>query len=331
MVDYKKKIIDSLSILQKKEQQEKNVFKARAYTKIISQLKNLDSSIQIENYEDLAKNKILGIGEKISAKIKEIIQTGELAAAVAIEEDPKLVAFNIMTKIYGVGSVKANTIIDRKITTISQLREYNLKHPKFLNENQKIGLKYYEEINERIPREEITKYESELLKIINEVVPNLKIMIVGSYRRGALNSGDIDILVTYDSTITQKKAAEYFKQFIKELQGKSIITDILAYGTKKCLAVSRLNSEFKHRRIDFLLTSPKEYPFALLYFTGSDKFNIETRKIANKKGYTLNEHELKPLPSESETKQSKPLPPRLNTEKEILEFLDIPYILPTNR
>ena len=38
-----------------------------------------------------------------------------------------------------------------KLTTIQDLRN----HPELLNDKQKIGLKYYEEILERIPREEI--------------------------------------------------------------------------------------------------------------------------------------------------------------------------------
>ena len=41
MTDYKLLIIENLSILQKKEVHDKNFFKARAYSKILSQLKNL--------------------------------------------------------------------------------------------------------------------------------------------------------------------------------------------------------------------------------------------------------------------------------------------------
>jgi DNA polymerase/3'-5' exonuclease PolX len=46
------------------------------------------------------------------------------------------------------------------------------------------------------------------------------------------------------------------------------------------------------RRLDLLLTPHTEYPFALTYFTGSDKFNIEMRKVAIAQSLTLNEHGL---------------------------------------
>ena len=36
-----------------------------------------------------------------------------------------------------------------------------------------------------------------------------------------------------------------------------------------------------------------EFPFALLYFTGSKEFNKAFRYFAKKQGYTLNEHGLK--------------------------------------
>ena len=44
------------------------------------------------------------------------------------------------------------------------------------------------------------------------------------------------------------------------------------------------------RRIDLLYSPPKEYAFAILYFTGSQEFNTVMRQHALDMGYTLNEH-----------------------------------------
>ncbi len=65
---------------------------------------------------------------------------------------------------------------------------------------QKIGLKYYDDFKQRIPRQEI----EELLEKVKEAcyaevkngASNLKIEACGSYRRGKTSCGDIDILIT---------------------------------------------------------------------------------------------------------------------------------------
>ena len=48
----------------------------------------------------------------------------------------------------------------------------------------------------------------------------------------------------------------------------------------------------------FARDQPAEYPFALNYFTGSKEHNIEMRNRALKRGWTLNEYRLAPLPPE---------------------------------
>ena len=45
--------------------------------------------------------------------------------------------------------------------------------------------------------------------------------------------------------------------------------------------------------IDIMFTKPEEYPFAILYFTGSDEFNVTMRKQLLERGLSLNEYSLK--------------------------------------
>ena len=63
--DYKPIIIESLDILRKREIANKETFKARAYAKVISQLKY--HSDPITNLDNLQS--IQGIGEKITKKM----------------------------------------------------------------------------------------------------------------------------------------------------------------------------------------------------------------------------------------------------------------------
>ena len=74
-----------------------------------------------------------------------------------------------------------------------------------------------------------------------------------------------------------------------------------------------------------MYTKPNEYPFAILYFTGSDSFNKEMRQKCLKKGLSLNEYSLKV----NETKV--PLSHAFYTEKDIFEYLGFPYVEPTKR
>ena len=79
------------------------------------------------------------------------------------------------------------------------------------------------------------------------------------------------------------------------------------------------------RRIDIRFVAHDVFPSALLYFTGSDKFNIQIRKKAIELGYSLSEHGLKI------TKKDVPKPPEMKNEKDILDFLEIAYIEPKKR
>jgi len=107
------------------------------------------------------------------------------------------------------------------------------------------------------------------------------------------------------------------------------IVGMLALGDKKCMAIVKDEAISPvARRMDLLLTSSKEYPYALLYFTGSDKFNINCRKQALKLGYSLNEHTLKKMHNDQVAVAD--VPP-MSSEQDILSFLKIKYITPDKR
>ena len=65
----------------------------------------------------------------------------------------------------------------------------------------------------RIPRSEIDEYYKLFEEIFNKMaIPDSKFQIVGSYRRGLKNSGDIDVILT-------GKTNEVFKLFLEVLKG----------------------------------------------------------------------------------------------------------------
>ena len=318
--DYKQIIIDSLEVLRKRDVADKEVHSARAYNKVVTQLKNYNGTIT--EYDDV-KN-ITGIGAKMEKKIKEILETGSLAAAEKARELYNIDALDALQNIYGVGPAKATDLVKAGIVSISQLREEIKSNPKLLNDKQKIGLKYYEELLERIPRTEMEEHRDILHTLLPDEMTEYDTEIVGSFRREATNSGDIDVLIRVPFNADAKTAKANLELYVKMLEGFGYIEEILALGEHKCMAISRMYNG-KARRLDLLMTPDEEYAYSILYFTGSDRFNVAFRQYAIDKGYTLNEHTLTPIKAGVQT------PPYMKTEKDIFKFLGLRYIDPSKR
>ena len=319
MTDFKKTIIDALDVLKRREESNRAFFKVKAYKKAIEELRLSDKSIT--KMEDL--DGIPGIGEAIRKKIAEILSTGQLAAAEAAKAEYQLDALDALTGVYGIGVVKAKELIASGIKTIAQLRAALKKDPKLLNDKQKIGLQYYEDILQRIPRTEMTAMEKLLL---DNMKGRMKGVVVGSYRRGAENSGDIDVLLTLPSKDPEVRA-NAFHEYVERLKESGFMIEVLSEGDQKCLSIVRLGDKGVARRLDLLLVQTEEFPYALLYFTGSGDFNVAFRKHALSLGYTLNEHEMKPTGKV----EGVSAVPKMKYEAQIFAFLGLQYKDPKAR
>ena len=281
-------------------------FRSRAYQKAQETIMSYPSDILYPN----ELKGMPGIGETIMDKLNEYVQTGTLKIIEREKNNP----VNILTEVYGIGPKKAKDLVDQDITTIAQLRE----NQQLLNDVQKVGLKYYEDILKRIPRSEIEDYKS----IFDAAFPkDGKMEIVGSYRRGAPSSGDIDVIIT-------SKSSKVFTTFVDNLIKSKIILHVLSRGPTKCLVVTKIPSSDAARRVDFLYTTPEEFPFAILYFTGSKIFNTVMRHVALEKGYTMNEHGIYKMEAK---KKGEKVNCTFNSEEDIFSFLGLQYKSPIER
>merc|ERR1711998_28805 len=307
-VNPKRNFIDILNKLEDIMTRKGEHIKARAYKKGQESLMEINE--ELTSTEQL-KNKP-GIGKSIIEKFQEYMETGTLS----VLEKEKANPVNILTNVYGIGPKKAEDLVKQGITSIEDLEKNKDK----LNDKQVIGLKYYYDILERIPRSEILEYEALFKEIFDEVKEgDAKFEIVGSFRRGADTSGDIDIIVNDEAS---------FNNFIKSLIDKNILVEMLTDGKVKKLTIARLNDKSKARRIDFLFSPPNEYSFAILYFTGSKAFNVVMRKRATSLNLTLNEHGLSNL--KDKVKKDK-LENSFPDEKSIFDFLSLEYKKPEER
>lgn len=318
MMDYKQAIIDNLMAMALLEKKNKNFFKARAYEKVLKQLKSYPNTIT--KMQDL--DGIDGVGKSIKEKLQTIFEQGYLSAAkttLANVETEKLIGE--FTKIMAIGQVKARELVENhNIKTLDELRQ----HEDLLNDKQKLGLKYHDDFMKRIPRIEMTRHYEFLASVMPK---DLKFEVTGSYRRGLPDSGDIDVLITSelpdDTAITQK-----FKSLVQSLKEKKYLKDDFAFGNEKYLGIARLPRFHTHRRIDIMVIPKDKFAFALLYFTGSQKFNIAMRNKALEQGYSLSEHGLKYMSTE---KKGEFVQGDFNTESDVFAFLNMTFVEPKDR
>jgi DNA ligase (NAD+) len=308
--------VDMLQRLENLMRAKGEIFRAQAYKKAQDEL--LGSNTPITSAKQLER--LPGIGATMLKKFDEYSKTGQLKALMKPEDQ----AWITLTGVHGIGPKKAKELISEGITTIEGLRKASTENAKLLNAKQRMGLAHYEELQERIPREEIQRFEARLTEVWQSVVPKndpkAEMMIVGSYRRGAASSGDIDVIIT-----SGNDNMDIHKNFVKALQNSGVLTDLLSTGKTKTLAIGKLPDSNKHRRIDIMYSPPDEYPFAVLYFTGSRSFNIAMRNRALGMGYSLSEHGF----IDTATKGKVEVP--MKTEEDIFKFLGMKFKQPVER
>lgn len=139
-------------------------------------------------------------------------------------------------RVSGIGPAKAQALYENGIKTLEDLRKNQDK----LNHNQLIGLKYVEEFEKKIPRSEIKEIEEVLKREIGKLDDKYVITICGSYRRGKLESGDVDVLVThpeYTSSKNKKVNKEMLKKIVVCLEKCGLMTETISLGDTKFMVI----------------------------------------------------------------------------------------------
>lgn len=266
---HKYEILKILNILKINNLLMKENFKADAYEKAIEKVLN-DEEVTFKR------------PSKILDKIDEIEKTGTLKNYENLL-GPKYKLYEEFKKIFGVGEKKAI--------------ELAIKHNNFdeieiekLNRVQKLGLKYFNEIQTKISKEIIKKHSTKIKKLFKD---QIKTQIVGSYRRSlGVTSKNENLFNDLDILVVSNEPS------LKNIFDKNNFLESFSFGDKKFSGLSKINNSII--RVDILLTSPKEYPFALLYFTGPKAFNISMRHEAKSQGLLLNEHGLSGIDCDDE-------------------------------
>lgn len=307
-----KKIISIFSELEKHYRENYDTFRVKSYVVCLKGLKTLENDNQL-NEKTFTTMK--GIGKGFQEKIRQIMDTGTCEDYEKIKNKDNMSPKALFLKIHGVGPQCANKMVKGGLKTIEDVEK---NQDIYLNDVQKKGLRWFNDIQERIPINEIKKHEKYLKEVLKKIDKNAELTIAGSYRRKKKDSGDIDLLIK----ATSKKV---YNEYIDKLKEEKYLVEDLARGNKKYMGMGKGFNTKWCRRIDIMYTKPEEYPFAVLYFTGSGDFNQRIRNELVERGYTMNEYSVKYIDSKKKVEYN------FETEKDIFEYFGYDYVEPEKR
>lgn len=296
------------------------------YTKAITAIKKYNK--EITSYEEAVA--IPGVGDKMASKVWEMLETGKLRRTEEVCEGERAETLKLFIEVWGAGSVTADQWYSLGYRTLEDLRTKAT-----LTNQQKIGLKHYDDIKDRMPREEVTEIVKIVEREAKSMYPKLEVQACGSYRRGKPTCGDIDIVMSHPE---KDLRTSLLAPLVKKLTEIGFITDNLVNITddghhKKFFGLCRLPGEgHRHRRLDLFVVPWSERGPALLHYTGSAHFNRSMRLLAQKKGMSLSEHALHGVVirqgrEKIASGQALPTP----SEESVFEHLGLEYRPPQER
>ncbi len=259
----------------------------------------------------LKSEKIAGVGAGILKKLIEYADTGQIAELVRLEQSEEIIAYKTLSKIAGAGPRTVAEWIHQKILDIPSLRAAVATDKVKLTAVQKYGLMYYVDLGKRIPRADVAQIGAVIIGKIRQMDQGATCEIVGSYRRGAADSGDIDIITCGNFQLKE------LEKIIGDGDPNFVAT--FSSGAERLTFIYHWNGVV--RQVDVLKLGREQYWSGILYFTGSWEFNTAMRGYAKAKGLLLNQRGL--------FRKNVLLP--VNSEEEVFAAIGLRYIPPAER
>jgi len=297
--------------------------RGKAYAKAANNIEKLDYKITPGVIPDEKEHKIAGVGAGIARKIAEFVNTGRIAEVERLRADKVVHAHELFSKITGVGPATIDKWITLGIFTLGDLRRAIIGGTVILNQAQRIGLRNYSALNKRHPRSFGTVVLGDMFGIMRVLRPDVIAEVVGSYRRGRPDIGDIDIIITLADN-----SESILPQMRDIIEHDPRCGGIFMWGPSRASFVwctSPRAGTQECSQVDLLFTKYESYYAALCYFTGSRDHNDYIRGLEIKKGFRLNQYGLFKINGAKMT-----LIP-INSERAIYDALGLDYVEPPFR
>jgi DNA polymerase (family 10) len=261
-----------------------NVFKTRAYHNGARILQALDEDLATVVAEERLTD-IKGIGEALAQKITELVTTGRLEFYEKLKAEFPA-GFMELLRVPGLGPKKARVLLDELgVDSLDALEAAAAGGQLaglegFGEKSQAKILEGIAHVRKNAGRFHAHVAEAEgraLLAALEGLSGVQAVSLAGSLRRRGETSKDIDIVVATDD------AAPIMAAFT----GAPNVEAITGHGDTKSSV--RLKSGMA---ADLRCVSKAQFPYALLYFTGSKAHNVALRGRAKEMGLRLNEYGL---------------------------------------
>ena len=222
------------------------------------------------------------VGEAISAKIVEYVETGEIEELEALRAEYPL-DMAAITGVEGVGPKTAGKLYEElgvetlddleaaaEAGEIQDVKGFGAK----TEQNILDGIEFAREAHERQLLGEARPYGERVVAHLGSADAVESVELAGSLRRWRATIGDVDVLVGSDD------AAAVVDAFLDWPDADSVIE---SGDTKASLRADGV-------RIDLRVVVPEEFGAALQYFTGSKDHNVAVRNRAIDRDLKVNEY-----------------------------------------
>ncbi|KAM3439776.1 hypothetical protein MY4824_002539 [Beauveria thailandica] len=245
-----------------------------------------------------------GCGSKIAELYQEWDATGQTEEMRKSEADPKIHVLRIFYNIWGVGDTTARNFYQKGWRDLDDIVEHGWKS---LSRVQQIGVKYYEEFQKKIGRDEVARIANVILDHAHRLDQAYELIIVGGFRRGREENGDVDVILTHKE---EHKTLNLVEKLVLSIETDNYITHTLSLSTRnsersqvplqwrgegstsgtgfdtldKAMVVwlDPKDAKALHRRVDIIVSPWKTVGCAILGWSGEKTFQRDLRRYCKK-------------------------------------------------
>jgi DNA polymerase (family 10) len=289
-----------------------NPFKIRAYRNAADIVSHAAEAVS--DLDEAGLRGWNGIGKDLAGRIREIVTTGDCQVRRDLLTEFPATLLDVL-RLQGVGPKTVAILYkELRIKSLDDLaaaaKAGRIRAVKGMgSKKEQLILQAIEERQRFAGRHLLsraTEMAEAIVAYLKEHAPSADITTVGSVRRGAETSGDLDILASGADT----SLAEAFVTF-------TLVERVLANGGSKASVLLRGGFQ-----ADLRIVAREQRGAALQYFTGSKAHNIALRDRALERGWKLNEYGL--FDAEERAIAGA-------TEQDIYDALGLAYIEPELR
>jgi DNA polymerase (family X) len=259
-----------------------NPFKIRAYRNAADVVSHAAEAVSA--LDEAALRGWNGIGKDLAGRIREIAITGDCGIRQDLLTEFPATLLDVL-RLQGVGPKTVAILYkELRITSLDDLaaaaKAGRIRGVKGMGSKKEVLILQAIEERQRFAGRHLLSRATEmgdaLVSYLKAHAPAAEITTVGSVRRGAETSGDLDLLASGADT----SLADTFTKFPQ-------VERVLANGGTKASVLLRGGFQ-----ADLRIVTPEQRGAAMQYFTGSKAHNIALRDRALERGWKLNEYGL---------------------------------------